>query len=397
MFTRFYEQYATYCETAITNRRFSERTWENLITTWDTSATLTVSEIGQTTESRPIREVRFGQGPIHIIAWSQMHGDEATATMALADIFRFLSLDLPEFSSIKEILQQKISLFVIPRLNADGAAYWTRETAVGIDMNRDAQTMHSQEARILSDWADSKNPLFAFNLHDQNRLYSVGKSAKQTHLAFLATTGDEAGTWTVSRTRAAKLANRLTRLSQAILPGLIAKWSDEFNPRAFGDQFQSRGYGLVLLESGGAGWDLEKQSLRRINAALLLDALVCIANEDYQAELTSIYEMLETNERQLFDIKITDAPLDEKGTCRADIGLNLVEIAEEADTISYAWQVEEIGDLAHMHGLNTLSGKSWQSIFGQKIKLASIIQHLQFTEKGSIAFDLSTFTAKINQ
>ena len=396
MFDYFYDQHPNYQEPALTKRRFSASTWENLINAWSASPHFTVTQIGQTTELRPIHEVRFGVGPIPIIAWSQMHGDEATATMALADIFRFLTLDTAEYRLIREKLHQKISIYVIPRLNADGAERWTRETALGIDMNRDAQAQNSVEARLLSSWADSKKPLFAFNLHDQNRLYSVGNSAHQTHIAFLATAGDEAGTWTPSRRRAAQLANRLTRFTQKYIPKKVAKWNDEFNARAFGDTFQSRGYGLLLLESGGAGWDLEKQSLRRMNAAILLDALVSIADESYLNEPRDLYTNLATNERQLFDIKIIQAPLDTQGKYRADIGLNLVETALSSGEIAYSWSIEEIGDLSYMHALNTIEGSTWLLPEGQNTGLGANISSLIFTENNTIAFDLSTFTAKIN-
>lgn len=396
MFDYFYDQHPNYKEPTLTKRRFSAYTWENLIAKWSESPHFTVTQIGETTESRPIHEVRFGVGPIPIIAWSQMHGDEATATMALADIFRFLSLELPEYQEIREKLHQKISLYVIPRLNADGAERWTRETALGIDMNRDAQAQNSMEARLLSSWADSKKPLFAFNLHDQNRLYSVGNSAHQTHIAFLATAGDEAGTWTPSRTRAAQLANRLTRFTQKYVPNKVAKWNDEFNPRAFGDTFQSRCYGLLLLESGGAGWDLEKQSLRRLNAAIILDALTSIADESYLKESTDLYTNLKTNERQIFDIKITQAPLDPDGNHRGDIGINLVETAHPSGEITYSWSIEEVGDLSYMHALNQLDGSKWSLPEGQITCLGANITSLIFTENNTIAFDLSTFTAKIN-
>ena len=396
MFDYFYDQHPNYQEPALTKRRFSASTWENLINAWSASPHFTVTQIGQTTESKPIHEVRFGVGPIPVIAWSQMHGDEATATMALADIFRFLTLDTAEYRLIREKLHQKISIYVIPRLNADGAERWTRETALGIDMNRDAQAQNSVEAQLLSSWADSIKPLFAFNLHDQNRLYSVGNSAHQTHIAFLATAGDEAGTWTPSRTRAAQLANRLTRFTQKYVPNKVAKWNDEFNARAFGDTFQSRGYGLLLLESGGAGWDLEKQSLRRMNAAILLDALVSIADESYLNEPRDLYTNLATNERQLFDIKIIQAPLDTQGKYRADIGLNLVETALSSGEIAYSWSIEEIGDLSYMHALNTIEGSTWLLPEGQNTGLGANISSLIFTENNTIAFDLSTFTAKIN-
>ncbi|MEY3956052.1 MAG: hypothetical protein RLZ73_506, partial [Bacteroidota bacterium] len=244
MFTKAFEHYESFRENRLNKRRFSAALWQELMTEW--SSFFDVRELGKTEEGRPIHEVKWGEGPIQVIAWSQMHGDEATATLALADIFRLLSLSEGLAIELKQKLHQKITLRI------DGAERWQRETALGIDMNRDATKQNSVEAQILSAWADEIKPSFAFNLHDQNRLYSVGNSPEQTHIAFLATTGDDEGTWTPSRLRAGQICNRMLSQIQPIIPGKIAKWTDEYESRAFGDTFSSCGYGLVLLESGGA-------------------------------------------------------------------------------------------------------------------------------------------------
>ena len=393
MFNFFFDNYSEYKENRIQKRRFEESSWRELLLTWSNSPYLQVAKIGETFEKRAIHEITFGKGPIQIIAWSQMHGDEATATMALCDIFKFINSTDAQFNKIREILHQKLTIHFIPYLNADGAARWTRETALGIDMNRDAQIRYSPEAQLLSDWADQIKPDFAFNLHDQNRLYSVGNSAHQTHIAFLATAGDEEGTWTESRLRAGKLANRLTRLTQQIIPNKVAKWTDEFNARAFGDTFQQRGYGLLLLESGGAGWDLEKQSLRQLNTAILLDAFYSIATESYLEEGIETYEALATNERQIFDIKLLQAPLEPTGKIRSDIGINLKETAIDKNEINYSWTIEEIGNLNYMHALNVQDASEFD--FVQAIKLGEEISELIFTKGGETTFDLRTFTAKI--
>jgi hypothetical protein len=151
-----------------------------------------------------------------------------------------------------------------------------------------------------------------------------------------------------------------------------------------------------LLESGGAGWDLEKQSLRRMNAAIILDALISIADESYLKESTDLYTNLATNERQIFDIKITKAPLNIGGNHRGDIGINLVETAHSSGEITYSWSIEEVGDLSYMHALNQLDGSKWSLPEGQITCLGANITSLIFTENNTIAFDLSTFTAKIN-
>ena len=389
--------YDLFKETRIKERAFSYELWLNLIEEWKKSPLLSVSEIGKSYEDLPIHQVVFGIGPIHICAWSQMHGDEATATMALADIFLFLSNKSTELIKLREILHQKITLYVIPRLNADGAKRWTRETALGIDMNRDAGKLNSPEAKILHDWAHEINPLFSFNLHDQHRLYSVGNTPHQTHIALLATTGDESGTWSDSRLRAGKLANRLTKIVEKIYPNKIAKWTDEYNPRAFGDDFQAQGFGLILLESGGAEWDLEKQTLRKTNACLLLDAFYAIANEEWKIEDLSAYESLLTNERNIFDIKLINAPLRKNDTnIRADIGLNIYE--EYIDgKINFMWTLEEIGDLSIYSGLTEIDANDYQLSLPIFLEKGKNYTSIEMTLDFQTIFDLTDYTNKINK
>ena len=393
MYNYIFDEYPNFQETRIQTRRFNPQTWEVLINEWSDSPYLRVQKIGESYEKRPIHEIQFGEGPIKIIAWSQMHGDEATATMALCDIFRFLNSNEAKYQNIREKLHQNCTIHFIPLLNKDGAARWTRETALGIDMNRDATKQNSVEARLLSAWADEIKPAFAFNLHDQNRLYSVGNSPEQTHIAFLATTGDDAGTWTPSRLRAGQICQRMLRQIQPIIPGKIAKWTDEFESRAFGDTFSSRGYGLVLLESGGAGWDLEKQSLRKLNACLLLDAFCAIADGSYAEESIAEYEALPTNERAIVDIKITDAPL--CPSVRADVLFNLVETPMTDGNIHYSWVVENIGDMSPFYGLTEIDGKDLHLSPDSSISLGENYTELVLLKDGKPSFKLSDYTHKI--
>jgi hypothetical protein len=173
----------------------------------------------------------------------------------------------------------------------------------------------------------------------------------------------------------------------------VAKWSDEFNARAFGDTFQKRGYGLLLLEAGGSGWDLEKQSLRKLTAAILLDAFYSIATDEYENENLEAYNTLATNERQIFDIKLKQAPLEPIGKIRADIGINLKETSSNKTDISYSWTIEEIGDLNYMHALNELDASTWN--YTQPVSLGEEIKDLIYVKAGETIFDLRTFTAKI--
>src|SRR5687768_62019 len=46
--------------------------------------------VGSSLEGRSINLISTGTGPFRVLLWSQMHGDEPTATAALFDVFDYL-------------------------------------------------------------------------------------------------------------------------------------------------------------------------------------------------------------------------------------------------------------------------------------------------------------------
>src|SRR6187401_2104180 len=47
--------------------------------------------VGASLEGRSINMITTGTGPFGVLLWSQMHGDEPTATAALFDVFEYFS------------------------------------------------------------------------------------------------------------------------------------------------------------------------------------------------------------------------------------------------------------------------------------------------------------------
>jgi len=397
MFDFLYDHYETFKESIVTNKRITTTQWNLLYEKWNHSPYFTIKEIGKTYQGESIHEIKWGVGPIQIAAWSQMHGDEATATMALTDIYTFLSYESPLNHQIWEKLHQNITFHCIINLNKDGAKLWQRETALDIDMNRDAQSQITPEAKLLSAWVDQINPTYSFNLHDQNRLYSAGKSPYQTKIALLATSGDQEGTWTPSRLRAAKLANHLTKRLKKYIGNHLAKWNDEYEPRAFGDTFQERGYGLLLVEAGGMPYDVDKQYLRKLTACMLLDSLYQIATNSLENESIEAYQNLPTNEKCIADIKIKNAPITIDGKHRADLLLNIKETPIDNKTFQYSWILEDIGDMSHMYGITEINGTNL-SLF-EPTSLKKEKEYIEFilNKDSEIIFKLSDYTQKINQ
>ena len=137
-----------------------------------------VQIIGKSVLEKPIYKYELGTGKIKVLLWSQMHGDESTATMALFDIFNYLKTN-------KELLS-KLNLHFIPMLNPDGAEKFTRRNALDVDINRDALRLQSPESRVLKGARDSLNAVFGFNLHDQSKYYNAERTEKAATISFLA-------------------------------------------------------------------------------------------------------------------------------------------------------------------------------------------------------------------
>lgn len=239
-----------------------------------------VETIGQSAEGRPLRHVQWGQGPTHVLMWSQMHGDESTATMALADLVAWLGSG-KDASGAQAALSRELTIHLVPILNPDGAARFERRNAQGIDLNRDAAALASPEARALKSLRDRIQPAFGFNLHDQRPGYRVGDSDRQTAIALLAPPADASANLTPVRRRAMGVATRIAEVLDPGLHGRLARWDDSFNPRAFGDLMQQWGTSTVLIEAGGIEGDPEKQQLRRATFVALLAGLSAIYNGPY--------------------------------------------------------------------------------------------------------------------
>jgi hypothetical protein len=332
---------------ALTTRRFShERLWTALRPSLRDSS-LRVTQLGQSIQGRDIRAISFGQGPVKVLLWSQMHGDEATATMALADIFRFL-VEAPA-DELRQRLDRELTIVFVPMLNPDGAELFQRENAAGIDVNRDARQLASPEARILKGLRDSLLPDFGFNLHDQNARTLAGLGGPQVAIALLDPAYDAARSYNPVRTRARQVAAVMAGILGHEIPGRVARYDDEFTPRAFGDLIQQWGTSTVLIESGVFPGDPEKQKLRALNVAAILGALDAIATGSFRSVDTELYTRLPENTPGS-DLIIRGGQLVlPTGPIRADVAINYDEPGARTGA-----RIREIGDLRDLAAIDTV-------------------------------------------
>ncbi|WP_400262537.1 hypothetical protein ACFX5U_03680 [Sphingobacterium sp. SG20118] len=97
----FENAYVRYKEHALQSRRFKHQAVVDLINKHQDRQVLHVTPIGKSVQQRAIYELTYGQGKKKVMLWSQMHGDEPTATMALFDLFNFLEGKDDSFEPIR--------------------------------------------------------------------------------------------------------------------------------------------------------------------------------------------------------------------------------------------------------------------------------------------------------
>jgi len=219
-----------------------------------------ISVAGHSENEIPISLVKIGKGPKVVLGWSQMHGNEATTTKALFDLFKFMSQ--------KDFFQEEIdtflnnyTLFIIPILNPDGAKLYTRENKNQIDLNRDAQNLSQSESRTLRKIFDEVKPSLCLNMHDQRSIYGFVDGNAAT-VSFLSPAADKERTLTEARIIAMQHIAKINDVLQNYIPGQVGRYHDSYNPECVGDTFQQLGVPTILFEAGHFQQDYQREKTR---------------------------------------------------------------------------------------------------------------------------------------
>lgn len=322
-----------------------------------------VEEVGRSYENREIYQMEFGIGATKVFMWSQMHGNEPTATSALIDMFTFLQKNRQK-DWVKK-LSETLTIRAVPMLNPDGAEIYTRRNAQQIDINRDALALETPEGKLLKSLRDEWKPDIGFNLHNQNPWLSVGDSKKQASVSLLAVLGNPDGKTSEGFERNKRICGLMINALNQYIEGHIGRYDEEFNPLAFGDLFSAGGTPTILIETGGLQEkDKEPLFLVKLNFIAYLTALNSLANGSEKTADPKIYENIPLNASgKLFNVILRNATIinfaktvepEDEITMReettefaapftADVGINIDRrrTGEVESTI-----VREIGDLS---------------------------------------------------
>jgi len=298
-----------------------------------------VTEIGRSIEGRPLRRIDFGRGETTVMLWSQMHGNESTASRALVDILRHLAANADDETVAR--IESELAVTVVPVLNPDGAARFVRHNAVGVDINRDAKRLATPEGRALKAVRDAIDADWGFNLHDQNVRTRLGSSGRDVRIALLAPPPGF-GETSPANQAARRMCSFLADAMAPIVGDQVARYDESFNPRAFGDLMTSWGTAVVLIESGGELDDPDKERLRGANFLGIMAALDAIATGSWEHAAPARYLNLPLNSPWIYDLLVRGASivLPGRDPVRADFAVNYDDTLAASGGV-----IVEVGDL----------------------------------------------------
>jgi hypothetical protein len=308
-----------------------------------------LEEIGRSVEGRALYHLSFGRGPVSVLLWSQMHGDEPTATSALFDLFEYVRRHRND--PVVARMLGALTIHAVPMLNPDGAERFQRRNAQGIDINRDALLLESPEGRALKALRDRLRADVGFNLHNQSWRTSVGRPPRPATISLLSVAFDEARTETPGRRLTKQLCAVIRDALEPLAPGQVGRYDEEFEVRAFGDNVTLWGTPVVLIETGPWPADEPERPLVRLNFVALVSALDALATGRVNGADPARYESLPMNQSQLFAIRISHATI-VPGTGVApflgDVGVGASRTVREVDgrrVLAHTGRIEDIGDL----------------------------------------------------
>ena len=326
----------------------------------------TVEKIGDSIEGRSINYLRTGSGPLGVLLWSQMHGDEATATSALFDLFAYLDRHRDE-PRVRRILT-RLTLHVVPMLNPDGAERFQRRNAQSVDVNRDALRLQTPEGRTLKALRDRVNPRVGFNLHNQSWRTSVGDPPMAGSISLLSVAYDAARTEHAGRRLTKQICAVIRDALEPLASRQIGRYDDEFEVRAFGDNLTLWGTPVVLIETGPWPSQEPDPPLVRLNFIALVAALDALATGEVERADPRRYESLPVNESRMFYVLVKNVTLINGAGVPpfvADLGIVATRRVQSLDgqrQIVLSLSVDDLGDLRTMGGLRTIDGTGMTAV-----------------------------------
>lgn len=334
-----------------------------------------VKSLGYSVEKRLIQSVTFGTGPIQVLGWSQMHGNESTTTKALFDLFKWFAAHQDQ-TEVKHLLNA-CTFTMIPMLNPDGAEAYTRVNANQVDLNRDAQNLTQPESSILKEAYTSIKPDYCLNLHGQRTIFGVGSPAKSAIVSFLSPSQDELRTVTASRKIGMSVISDLNEMLQQFIPGSVGRYDDGFNINCVGDTLQQLNIPTILFEAGHFPEDYEREQTRCfmfLSLIRVFESVLLLKSEEI-GESNSYFAIPE-NKKCYFDCIIRNVNIPQIGV--TDMAIQYEETLKNG-TLFFVPKIAQIADLDDFVGHKELDfyQKEIQIPEGMQLEVGTNLENLQ--------------------
>ena len=313
--------------------------------------------LGKSVNAKTITRIKLGTGEIKVLAWSQMHGNEATTTKAVFDLLNTFQLKKND-SVIAKILAN-CSIYIIPVLNPDGAEAYTRVNANSVDLNRDLQDLSQPESSILMEQYNDIKPDFCLNLHDQRTIFSAGDIPEPATLSFLTPSKDKERSIDDARRQSMSLIAGMAEDLQEYLPRRIGRYDDAFNINCAGDTFQNLGTPTVLFEAGHYPDDYEREKTRRYVFKALLSCLHQIATVQPDRSGEELYFRIPENQKLFNDVVIRNAIIEGE---QKEVAIQFKEVLKDYK-VEFQPEIVEIADKISVFGHREIDAK------GQRLNL----------------------------
>ena len=321
---------------------------------------LRVKQVGTSIEAREIWQVSFGTGPFVVLMWSQMHGDEGTATSALFDLYEYVRRHQKD-EAVGRMLGA-LTVHTVPMLNPDGAERWQRRNVQGLDINRDALLLQSPEGQLLKRLRDALEPKVGFNLHNQGWNTTAGTPPRPASISLLSVAFDEARSMSEGRVLTRKLGAVVRDAIEPFTGDRIGRYDDSFEVRAFGDNLTKWGTPILLIETGPWPDVRPDPPLVRVNFIALVSALTALADESVHRADPTRYDSLPENDSRGFYVLIRNVTIRPGGAAppfTGDVGLSAnrrVRAMDGERRVVLTTSVADLGDLRTHVGLFEIDG-----------------------------------------
>ncbi|WP_299437113.1 M14 family zinc carboxypeptidase [uncultured Aquimarina sp.] len=309
-----------------------------------------IALLGTSENNAPIHLIKLGNGPKKLLFWSQMHGNESTTTKA---VFDFLNMLTDSSNELSERILASCTLYIIPILSPDGAKAYTRLNYNQVDLNRDAQNKTQKESVILSDVIRDIKPDYAFNLHGQRTIFSVGDTNIPATVSFLSPAGDKERTITPCRKVAMEIIAEMNSVLQHHIPNGVGRYDDGFNINCVGDTLSDMGIPTILFEAGHYKEDYDREKTRSYIFYALMTGVKYISDKNVTGDQYEEYFDIPENGKCFFDIIIRDVVVDNKNV---DIAVQYTEELSE-NHIKFIPKIVKIADLRKFYGHREIVGK----------------------------------------